>query len=131
MNKYVLLVDDDPVFHIIFNRMIKKVDARLKVNSFLNGQIALEYLNENYSIDNQYIILLDINMPVNNGWQFLDEIKKWGIVKNNTMTLFIVSSSTDVDDIKKAKKYHFVKGILSKPLSIDSVKNILQPLSEE
>lgn len=126
MNKHVLLIDDDPVFHIIFTRMIKKLDKSLHVTSKLNGQIALEYLNENYNIDNQYIILLDINMPINNGWQFLNKIKKWEMIKNNNITLFIVSSSTDIEDKKKAQKYPFVKGILTKPLSIISVKDILQ-----
>lgn len=126
MNKHVLLIDDDPIFHIIFTRMIKKLDKSLHVTSKLNGQIALEYLNENYSIDSQYIILLDINMPINNGWQFLNKIKKWEILKNNNITLFIVSSSTDIEDKKKAQKYPFVKGILTKPLSINSVKDILQ-----
>ncbi len=126
MNKQVLLIDDDPIFHVIFTRMIQKVCAQLKVTSYLNGKIALDHLNKNYTSNNQYIILLDINMPVINGWQFLHEIKKSGIIKNNNLTLYIVSSSTDIDDIKQAQSHDLVKSIFSKPLSINSIKHILQ-----
>jgi len=131
MNKHVLLVDDDPIFHVIFTRMIKKVYPALNVNSSLNGKIAFEYLNKNYSMDDQYIILLDINMPINNGWQFLDAIKKKGIIRNNNIIIFVVTSSTDLDDIKRAKSYGFVRDTLSKPLSVDSLNHVLKPLINE
>ncbi|PLB20282.1 MAG: Response regulator receiver [Flavobacteriaceae bacterium FS1-H7996/R] len=88
--------------------------------------MALDHLKKNYTSNNQYIILLDINMPEINGWQFLKEIKKSGIIKNNNLTLYIVSSSTDIDDIKQAQNHDLVKSIFSKPLSINSVKHILQ-----
>lgn len=131
MNKQVLLIDDDPIFHIIFTRMIEKVWAGLSVNSFLNGEKGLDYLNTNYSIDNQYVILLDINMPVNNGWQFLDEIRKKNMALTNNIMIYIVTSSTDYDDVKQAKTYSIVKDILPKPLSIKSLNRILQPLIKD
>ncbi|WP_157805256.1 response regulator [Confluentibacter citreus] len=131
MNKHVLLIDDDPIFHVIFTRMINKVYPGLSVSSSLHGKLALEFLNRNYSIENQYIVLLDINMPVYNGWQFLDAIKKKGIIRNNNITIFVVTSSTDLDDIKRAKAYGFVKDTLSKPLSVNSLNSVLQPLVNE
>lgn len=126
MDKHVLLIDDDPIFHLIFSRMINKVCAGLNVVPFLNGKIALEYLNKNYNIDSRYVILLDINMPVCNGWQFLDEIKKRSMTQNNNIALFVVTSSTGIDDIKLAQSHDFVKGILTKPLSINTLKDIIQ-----
>src|SRR5690606_7048787 len=102
------------------------VCAGLSVNSFLNGEKGLDYLNKNYSTDNQYVILLDINMPINNGWQFLEGIKNKGIAQNNNITIYIVTSSTDLDDVKQAERYCIVKNILSKPLSIDSLTDVLQ-----
>lgn len=125
MDKHILLIDDDPIFHLISSRMINKVCAGLNVIPFLNGKIALEYLNKNYNIDSRYVILLDINMPVYNGWQFLDEIKK-SMVQNNNIALFVVTSSTGIDDIKQAQSHSFVKGILTKPLSINTLKDIIQ-----
>lgn len=131
MNKHVLLIDDDPVFLLIFTRMIKKVCTRLSVNSFLNGEKGLEFLNKNYSPENQYIILLDINMPIINGWQFLDIIRKKGMALNNNISIYILTSSTDLDDVKQAKTYSIVKDIVSKPLSVNSLNRILQPLIKD
>jgi len=127
-NKHVLLIDDDPVFHIIFTRMIKKISSGLSVSSFSNGEIGLEYLNENYSVESQYIILLDINMPIINGWQFLDVIRKKGIALNNNISIYILTSSTDSNDVKQSRSYTFVKDILTKPLNINSLNYVLEPL---
>lgn len=126
MNRQLLLIDDDPLFHVIFTRLIQKVRADIHVTSHLNGKVALDHLKKSYTTNKQYIILLDINMPIINGWQFLTEIKDWGILKNKNMTLFVVSSSTDIDEINRVQSYDFVKDMLSKPLSIKSVKYILE-----
>lgn len=131
MNKEVLLIDDDPIFHIIFSRMIKKVHTGLTVNPFLNGKLALDYLDKNYSSNKQYVILLDINMPIKNGWQFLDGIIKKGLCLNNNVAIYIVTSSTDHEDIKQAKNYSMVKDMYSKPLSINSLTYMLQPLIKD
>lgn len=129
MNKYVLLIDDDPIFHVIFSRMINKFYTGVNVISFLNGIEALDYLNSNYTKENQYVILLDINMPVFNGWQFIEEITKRAIKQNNNLTLYVVTSSTDSDDIKRAKSYFFVKDVLTKPLSVNTINFALGPLN--
>lgn len=126
MNRQLLLIDDDPLFHMIFTRLIQKVRADIHVTSHLNGKVALDHLKKSYTTNKQYIILLDINMPIINGWQFLTEIKDWGILKNKNMTLFVVSSSTDIVEINRVQSYDFVKDMLSKPLSIKSVKYILE-----
>lgn len=131
MSKHVLLIDDDPIFHIIFTRMIKKVQPGITVNSFSNGNNGLEYLNQNYSSDNQYVILLDINMPIINGWQFLDIIRKKGIALNNNICIYILTSSTDLDDEEQSKTYNFVKDIISKPLTVQSLSYVLKPLTKE
>lgn len=131
MNKQVLLIDDDPIFHVIFTRMIKSVSSGLSVNSFANGKIGLEYLNKNYSVDDQYVILLDINMPIINGWQFLDVLRKKGIAFNNNIYIYILTSSTDLDDVKQSRTYNFVKDIISKPLTVSSLTSVLKPLTKE
>lgn len=131
MNKHVLLIDDDPIFHVIFSRMINKVYAGLNVISFLNGKEALDYLNTSYSKNSQYVLLLDINMPVFNGWQFIDEIKKSAIVQNSNIKLYVVTSSTDTDDTKRAISYHFVEDVLTKPLSVKTINLALDSLNKK
>ena len=131
MTKQVLLIDDDPIFHVIFTRMIKRVSYELSVKSFPNGEIGLEFLNENYSIHDQYVILLDINMPIINGWQFLDVLQNKGIALNNNLSIYILTSSTDLDDVEQSRTYNFVKDIISKPLTASSLKRVLKTLTKD
>lgn len=125
MNKQVLLIDDDPMFQLILARMIEKVGAQCDVTAHLNGKIALDYLNENYHPHREFLLFLDINMPVMNGWEFLDELKPLEIIQNKNITIHIVTSSTDLGDVKKAESYDFVEGVLSKPVSFDALNSIL------
>lgn len=126
MNKKVLLIDDDPMFQLILSRMIEKVGIQCDVSSYSNGKLALDYLNEKYSPQFNYLMFLDINMPVMSGWEFLDQIKPLDMIRNNNMTINIVTSSTDLSDAKKAGQYDFIDGIISKPVSFDKLNAILR-----
>jgi|SRR5690606_29988495 len=126
MEKYVLLIDDDPVLNLISQRMIKNIDADITVHTFLNGKDALDYLTENFTPSRYYVILLDINMPVLNGWQFLDAFKKIEPLQQHAnFEIYMVSSSTDDNDFKKAKSYRIVTRFLVKPIALDAFKDLL------
>ena len=117
-----LIIDDEPLAINVIKNYLEQIEDFELVTSFSNAIDGLNFLKSN-TVD---VIFLDINMPVINGWQFLNEIKKSGIIKNNNLTLYIVSSSTDTDDIMQAQSHDLVKNIFSKPLSINSIKHILQ-----
>nr|WP_321222116.1 response regulator [uncultured Psychroserpens sp.] len=70
------------------------------------------------------IILLDINMPIMDGWQFLDEFVK--IESHKLITIYIVSSSIDPQDIKRAKKYQNISNYIVKPITIKKLKTIMR-----
>lgn len=125
MDKLVLIVDDDPVFRYISAKMIENVSSGLFINSYANGKEALDFLLENYVAANFYYILLDINMPVMDGWEFLGALEITDFIKTGNVSLHIVSSSVDDSDIKKSKSYGLVQGFLHKPLSPDMIKSIL------
>lgn len=114
------------MFQLILSRMIEKVGVQCDVSSHLNGKLALDYLHEKYSPGLEYLLFLDINMPIMNGWEFLDQLKPLEMIQNNNMTINIVTSSTDLGDVKKAQKYDFVDGIISKPVSFDALNSILK-----
>ncbi|WP_228482263.1 response regulator [Mesonia oceanica] len=92
---------------------------------FKNGKEAYDHLSiiikENKSLPD--IILLDINMPIMNGWQFLDEIIKINIPKE--LKIFIVSSSENPEDIEKSKEYNFIKDYVVKPINATKLKQIM------
>lgn len=121
----VILVDDDPVFRYISAKMIEKVRPGFRIKSFSQGKVALNFLRENYTDEYYYYILLDINMPVMDGWKFLEAFEKTDFIKTENVSIHIVSSSVDDSDIEKSKKYDLVQGFLHKPLSADRIKSII------
>ena len=120
------IIDDDKLFRFGTKKLFQ---LKKYCNDFLifkNGQEAYEHfsvaLEEN--LDLPEVILLDINMPVMNGWQFLDSIIK---VKNaKKLQILIVSSSVDHTDIKKAHNHPLVKDYIIKPIDLKKLKKICQ-----
>ncbi len=109
----ILLIDDDPIVNFIHKRVIGKQfpDANIIVKE--NGQVALDFLHEN--VENDYLVFLDINMPVMNGWEFLEALDLPG--NNFQLQIFILTSSIDQSDRKMAEESPRVSGFLTKPLS--------------
>ena len=124
MEKLVILVDDDPVFRYISSKMIEKVMPGFNIKLFSHGKVALDFLRENYADENFYYILLDINMPIMDGWKFLDAFEKIDFIKTENVSIHIVSSSVDDSDIEKSKNYDLVHGFHHKPLSPDVIETI-------
>ncbi|NEU07399.1 response regulator [Flavihumibacter sp. R14] len=119
-NLNVLVVDDDEVVLFLHDLMVRESGLSLSPHIFATGKSALEFLKDNYSEAENYLIFLDINMPVMNGWQFLELIEKLGY----KISVIIVSSSIDPADFEKAKSYGLVKEYIIKPLSIDTCVRI-------
>ncbi|MEX0598834.1 MAG: response regulator [Candidatus Paceibacterota bacterium] len=111
----ILVVDDDAIFLMLTEKFLEQIDFHEYVETFINGQKVSDFLAENYNTDDIYVVLLDLNMPVMNGWEFLDDIKDKGYDKN--LDVFIVTSSTDKADIEKSKTFSLVKDYISKPLT--------------
>jgi CheY-like chemotaxis protein len=124
MNPIVMVVDDDDIVLYLHDLMIRESGLSSNPLSFSNGKVALDYLRRNYRETDSYLVLLDLNMPVMNGWQFLELIEKEGFV----VRVIIVSSSIDPADFEKAKKYALVKDYVPKPLSIEQCVRIKESL---
>ena len=123
-NKLIGLVDDEQVFHWIADKFIENINHGLKSVSLYNGMEALDYLKDP---DNQIpdILFLDLNMPVANGWKFLDEFGSLQEDLSKTMDIYIVSSSIDPEDFKKAESYSYVRSFISKPLTQQTIESVL------
>ena len=72
------------------------------------------------------LILLDLNMPIWDGWQFLDEAKDLDLLKD--IPLYIITSSTDRSDRDRASQHQLLDRYLVKPLTLDKVKPVLEKL---
>lgn len=123
----ILLVDDDEINNFISIKLIKKALDNTSISSCLNGKFAIDQLVELQNNDPATLpdfILLDINMPIMNGWEFLDEYKRLELDPLGKTKIYIISSSVFSNDINKAKSYPLVKNFISKPLSVDKIKEM-------
>lgn len=121
------IIDDDPIHQRIAQIMISKHQLFDEFSSYLQAGDALQFLEENRNIEEALpdVILLDLNMPVVDGWKFLDEFEKFNDTLSKKIRILIVSSSVDEKDISRAKSYTSVEGFISKPLSADAIKKAL------
>ena len=123
----VLLIDDDDLNNLISTKYIRKYFANSNITSCLNGKIAIDLITENkvkqpgFTYD---YILLDLNMPVMNGWQFLDSYTCLTMDAKEKCNVFLLTSSIHADDLQKASAYPFIKDYIVKPLFSDKICKI-------
>lgn len=119
MDLQAIVVDDDDVACFLLNKFLilaKFNEAKI----FLTAIDALEYLINGQNKEVTYVIFLDINMPVMNGWQFLDELEAKNIKSN--YFIFLITSSVNQRDKDKSLKYNHVMDLLVKPINLSVLK---------
>lgn len=117
----LMLVDDDPVNNMVNQKLIKKHIPEVDVIVYSDGRSAYNYfLNHHNNLPE--LILLDINMPIMSGWQFLDEFVKLNI---ETIKVYMLTSSIAREDYDKSLTYKPVKGFVVKPLDDEKLKEVL------
>ena len=125
----LLVIDDDDINIFIIKKIVEKTGFAVNMVAKTNGQLAIDYLKEIAGDPQQFphLILVDINMPVLNGWEFIEAYENMNI--NKAVDMYMLSSSVYENDIEKAKTYKVVKGFISKPLSIDRLIELFRAVS--
>lgn len=120
------IIDDDPIFVFGTKRLMQLANFCNGFLVFKNGKEAYDNLKAMIIAGEKLpdLILLDLNMPIWDGWQFLDEFIQIPI--ENTVTIFIVTSSIDPEDITRAKSYEIVSNYLVKPIKMDDLKKLME-----
>ena len=126
--KSILLVDDDEVACFLHRLLIRDMEITEHIETALNGQQALNLLHErseSFNSDKPYpeLIFLDINMPMVDGFEFLQRFEAENSGEKSP-SIVMLSSSQDARDIERAK-LHRILAFLNKPLTEEKVKKVL------
>lgn len=128
-NIEILIVDDDPVILKLHEYVLKKFGLPKPSKSFKKARNCLYYLEQNVGCnDKLYLILLDINMPDMNGWQFLDELQNHDF--QSICLVAMVTSSISRADKKRANSYKQVVSYIEKPLTLNHLYQLNDQVQE-
>ena len=128
--KTLTLVDDDDVFVFLTTKAIEQTNLVDLIKVFGNGLDALNFLKENKNNVDALpeIILLDLSMPIMNGWQFLEEYTKLNPTVGKKITIYICSSSISPDDVTRAKAISEVSDYIIKPITKHKLIDLIKKL---
>lgn len=123
--KTVAVADDDPIYKNAFKNLLDSWQIKNPFLFFANGKEALDFISIKEASELPDILLLDLNMPVMNGWQFLENFADVRPKISKNISIYLVSSSIWEEDLKRAQKNQIVKELITKPLSKEKLFKIL------
>lgn len=127
--KTFLFIDDDPLNNMICRMTIEMILGKVPSESFTNPQEGLDYLKTGFLEKDQStrsVLLLDINMPLMSGWEFLDRFDDLPSGTKDRIQIYILSSSVDRRDKERSYANKNVKDFLVKPLTMETVMQMFQ-----
>lgn len=128
----IMIIDDDPINNIIARHTIRHFDSSIVIDDYSDPERALKFLEDQSKNRIQKLpdlIFLDLNMPLVDGWAFLESYKNLLPFFNKDIELYLLTSSNSQTDIKRAKTFPVVSNYISKPLNINSLEKIRKEFS--
>ncbi|MCC5813118.1 MAG: response regulator [Leptospira sp.] len=118
----LILVDDDELIFWIVQKMVNNLNILMECLCFENGKLAEEYFLTKEAKDFCHLMLLDINMPIMNGWELLESL----VNKERTDVIHghILTSSINQSDKAKSKTYSCIHSLIEKPITSEKINQI-------
>ncbi|MDA0882125.1 MAG: response regulator [Bacteroidetes bacterium] len=125
---HIILVDDNDIDIVVNSKLLKLANFSQNISSFNSGRDVLDFLEDSESqiTDKQNILLLDIQMPIMGGFECLDKIMELPAEVQESLMVFMLSSSIDRNDIERAEKNPAVLKVLEKPLDVYLLKRLVE-----
>ncbi|MBR9853375.1 MAG: response regulator [Algicola sp.] len=124
------IVDDDPIHQFGMKILLERIKFSNEVLIYQNGQEAMDALTQ--LIENgkklPSVIFLDLNMPIKDGWGFLDDFVEIPHQNREKVVIYVVSSSINPSDQEKAKNYAVVSNYIVKPINKGQLTKVLDDL---
>lgn len=126
----VCLIDDDDIYQFLLKKELKNTKIVDNTMIFSNGAKAMDFIANAKDEPDELpdVIFLDINMPIMNGWQFLDEFVQMRPRLSKEITILIITSSFDPRDMERAKQYSEISDYIVKPVTRDHLVEVLKSL---
>lgn len=127
----IALVDDDQIFQLTASRTIKSTQLTDRILQFENGEDALEFLKRNSGNADLLpdYIFLDINMPIVDGWMFLEDYTHLKNKLSKNIQIYMISSSIDPRDMTRAKQNQEVRQYIIKPVTREKFIELLSKVA--
>ncbi|MFZ1807528.1 MAG: response regulator [Cyclobacteriaceae bacterium] len=123
----ICIIDDDDVYQYTVTRALKSSSLAKKILVFSDGEEAIDFMSDNIANKESLpdVIFLDVNMPIMDGWEFLEEYVKLKPRVGKIITIYMVTSSVDPVDVERAEKFSEISDYLVKPIQPDQIRELV------
>jgi CheY-like chemotaxis protein len=122
----LIMIDDNPMEHLVMQKMFDRHELFYDAAHTTDGQLIIDFLrgNRQNTAELPDLIFLDLHMPLCSGFDFLEQFERLYLSFQKPVSIYIISSSINENDRRRALAYPFVREFITKPVKKDKLEQI-------